>query len=716
MKVVDLHLGRTGKTNRPFRFSILLCIAVVFLLAMVGAASAAIPTVTSVTPAAGPLAGGTQVTILGTGFINHGTTVYFGNTAVTSTVTVNGPGTQIVTNTPVASTAGPVDVTVVTVGGTSTTSAADVYTYRNVPAITSLSPNYGNTAGGNTVTITGTGFSQATAVMFGSISLSVFTVNSGTSITCTAPAESAGPVPVTVTTAGGVSNGATYTYYATPTITSIDSPAAGPLAGSNITITGTGFVTGATVSIGGNAGTYVHVASGTTLTCAVPAGSAGAVSVTVTTLGGTSNAATFTYRNVPTITSIAAPTAPMPAAGPVTGNNWVTIYGTGFGVGMTPVPMVFFGNNAATSVVVSAGHIIQCIAPPGSAAGAVPVTVITPGGTSNAATYTYRNLPTITAVTPNYGNAVGGNTVTISGTGFGVGLTPLPAVSFGNYAAHNVVVSAGPIITCTAPANAAGMYDVRVATSGGQSIISGSDKYTYYATPTVSSIASPQAPGPAAGPTAGGNTVTIYGTGLVPAGAAVSFGGVAATNIVASGTTLTCTPPAHAAGAVSVTVTTLGGTSSAVSYTYRNLPTVTAVSPNYGPEAGGNTVTITGSGFGLGLTPIPTVSFGPYTATNVNVVSGTSLTCTAPVASVNGMVNVVVTTPGGSSVTTLADQYTYIAGATVTQIAPVDGPVAGGNTSRSPAPGLMVQRLSTSVLPPLPPALSLTRLVPASML
>ncbi|MGA2698852.1 MAG: IPT/TIG domain-containing protein, partial [Methanoregula sp.] len=168
MKVVDLHLGRTGKTNRPFRFSILLCIAVVFLLAMVGAASAAIPTVTSVTPAAGPLAGGTSVTILGTGFISGGTTVYFGNTAVTATVTVTGGGTHIVTDTPVASIAGPVDVTVVTVGGTSTTSAADVYTYRNVPAITSLSPNYGNTAGGNTVTITGTGFSQATAVMFGS--------------------------------------------------------------------------------------------------------------------------------------------------------------------------------------------------------------------------------------------------------------------------------------------------------------------------------------------------------------------------------------------------------------------------------------------------------------------------------------------------------------------------------------------------------------------
>ena len=57
------------------------------------------------------------------------------------------------------------------------------------------------------------------------------------------------------------------------------------------------------------------------------------------------------------------------------------------------------------------------------------------------------------------------------------------------------------------------------------------------------------------GPVAGGTGVTITGTGLVT-GATVTFGGTAATNVVVkNGTTMTATTPAHAAGAVTVTVT-----------------------------------------------------------------------------------------------------------------------------------------------------------------
>jgi alpha-tubulin suppressor-like RCC1 family protein len=73
------------------------------------------------------------------------------------------------------------------------------------PVVTKLSPRHGPTAGGTTVTISGSNFTGATAVDFGSISAAHFTVNSATSITAISPASTARIVNVTVTTPGGTS-------------------------------------------------------------------------------------------------------------------------------------------------------------------------------------------------------------------------------------------------------------------------------------------------------------------------------------------------------------------------------------------------------------------------------------------------------------------------------------------------------------------------------
>jgi large repetitive protein len=68
--------------------------------------------------------------------------------------------------------------------------------------------------------------------------------------------------------------------------------------------------------------------------------------------------------------------------------------------------------------------------------------------------------------------------------------------------------------------------------------------------------------GPDTGPVAGGTAVTISGTNFIT-GATVSFGGTAATSVVVvSSTEITCVTPAHAAGSVTVSVTTTGGTAS----------------------------------------------------------------------------------------------------------------------------------------------------------
>ena len=201
---------------------------------------AAAPTVTSLSPTSGPAAGGTLVTITGTGFTGA-PVVDFGTTAATGVTVVN--SSKITAVSPAGT--GVVDVTVTTSGGTSATSTADQFTYiAAAPTVTSLSPTSGPAAGGTLVTITGTGFTGAPVVDFGTTAATGVTVVNSSKITAVSPAGT-GVVDVTVTTPGGTSATSTadqFTYIAAaPTVTSL-SPTSGPAAGgTSVTITGTGF-------------------------------------------------------------------------------------------------------------------------------------------------------------------------------------------------------------------------------------------------------------------------------------------------------------------------------------------------------------------------------------------------------------------------------------------------------------------------------------------
>jgi sugar lactone lactonase YvrE len=159
------------------------------------------PVVSSISPAGGAAAGGTSVTITGTGFAPT-STVKFG-TASAASVIYNS-ATSLTAVSP-ASAAGAADITVTTAGATSSTSAADQFTYVAAPAVTTISPASGLTVGGTSVTITGTNFTGATAVQFGTNNAASFAVNSSTQITATTPVGTAGTVDVTVTTTGGTS-------------------------------------------------------------------------------------------------------------------------------------------------------------------------------------------------------------------------------------------------------------------------------------------------------------------------------------------------------------------------------------------------------------------------------------------------------------------------------------------------------------------------------
>ncbi len=73
------------------------------------------------------------------------------------------------------------------------------------PSVTSVTPNAGTDAGGQTVTVSGTGFQVGATLSFGGVSATVVSV-SGTTITAATPARPAGVTSVTVTDPGGVTS------------------------------------------------------------------------------------------------------------------------------------------------------------------------------------------------------------------------------------------------------------------------------------------------------------------------------------------------------------------------------------------------------------------------------------------------------------------------------------------------------------------------------
>lgn len=157
------------------------------------------PTIGTVTPARGPLAGGTTITITGTN-LTGATAVQVDGANATSFRVDN--STQITAQTPPGR-AGTQAVSVTTAAGTVAKTGAFTYTSAVSPAIASLAPTSGSTTGGTSVVITGTGLTGATAVTFGGAAATSYTVDSATQITASTPAHSAGAVDVAVTTAVG---------------------------------------------------------------------------------------------------------------------------------------------------------------------------------------------------------------------------------------------------------------------------------------------------------------------------------------------------------------------------------------------------------------------------------------------------------------------------------------------------------------------------------
>jgi hypothetical protein len=149
----------------------------------------------------------------------------------------------------------------------------------SAPSVAGVSPPSGPSDGGTSVTISGANLSGATAVRFGGVAATSFSVVSSTSISAVAPPGST-TVDVTVTTPGGTSAASvrdefTYTFASNGFAVSLSASATSAAAGGSVTLTATAnqdmgptaygigiidTVTGVEIA---------HIGSGTTLTTTV---------------------------------------------------------------------------------------------------------------------------------------------------------------------------------------------------------------------------------------------------------------------------------------------------------------------------------------------------------------------------------------------------------------------------------------------------------------
>lgn len=323
--------------------------------------------VTRLTPAFGPLAGGTTLTLVGTGFTGA-TEVRFGGTPGRA-LSVGGDG-ELTVESPLATTPGAVDVTVVTPGGTWTVKRGFSYVDPAGPlAVFAVTPRF--VTPGSTVTLVGQGLDAANlAVTLGGVPV-VVGARTATTATLTVPARDQAPRRSDVTVSDGpasatLSAGVTWAVRLT-SVTPPNGPAAG---GTALTLAGMALPADAQLVLGTRPLSGVAVTSETAATGTTPAGPGGApVDLVVREAADPENE--FTLRGAFTFDEPLSIGRVQPDRGAIAGGTLVTVLGSGFGEGT----VVQFGQFTAKDIKFVTPHLITCRTPRGDV-GTVEVRVV----------------------------------------------------------------------------------------------------------------------------------------------------------------------------------------------------------------------------------------------------------------------------------------------------------------------------------------------------
>jgi hypothetical protein len=483
-----------------------------YYLCSYGHTGLAAPTVSAVAPSSGTVAGGTTLSVTGTGFVNGETSVTVGNNSVPAADVTWNSATSLSVDTPPALAAaaspapqdgaGPADVTV-TVNSSATSALSSqlspnsVFEYvdtsgaSTLPSVTGVSPYGGLETSPGQVTIYGAGFVDGATVTFGGQPASGATVVNDHEITVTPPAYSG-----STTCAGGLPAGETATNDICQVYVQVTTGGGSSAEGAILPP-----YEGATL-VPGNGG----VASAPAGTEEMPAPTE------------------FDYAPAPTVTSVSTSNGPNFLAGEF-GGTTITVKGTGF----NPLTLDWFniGSSADASsqdfaLSYLSGTEVQILAPLDLTAEGnttvgtttLPFSVKTIAGLSAPQNVTYAGIPTVSSVSILGAPDTGGTPLTIDGSGFAnqvqyvVFVDAFTGFSAGtNYTLTDVTNTS--LSTQTVAQNPA-IVDALVCTATSCSYNPPADELVIY--PPGNPIVTGSSP--STGPAHGGTKVTITGQNL----------------------------------------------------------------------------------------------------------------------------------------------------------------------------------------------------------
>ena len=376
----------------------------------------------------------------------------------------------------------------------------------------------------------------------------------------------------------------------------------------------------------------------------------------------------------------------LPGFGPTTGGGSAIVSGSGFvqgfaqrgGADVTLRTTLRIGGAAAASLDVLDDNRIELTLPAG-AAGPADVSVTNPNGTGTCTgCFRYVTPVRVLSISPASGPSAGGTAVTIHGQGF----TPATLLTLGGRELIRFQLVDAQTATGLTPRGPAGPASLLALTSDGRDELRSA--FVYQDALRVDFVD----PGTAA--TAGGTRLTLSGRGFTPQAQVTVDAAPAATDWIDSDH-LSAVAPAHAAGAVDVTVSDAGALSPSATlphglvYVDPGAPfALLAVAPAHGPLAGGTCPATCVRLLGSGFTGATQVLFGAAAAT-LHPRDDRQLDVDLPPGAAPGLVDVTVVAGGAQQ--TLPQSFRYDALA-VRSLSPATGPVAGGTAVTVAGAGL----------------------------
>ncbi|MDR0268707.1 IPT/TIG domain-containing protein [Paenibacillus sp.] len=635
------------------------------------------PTITSITPSFGPVAGGTKVVINGDYYL-PGAVVKFGDQVGTIVSTT---AKQIIVNTPPSTTAQTVDVTITNPDDTTVTEK-QAYSYLVGPEVTSVTPNSGLILGNESIKINGSHFIDGAKVYFNNTLISS-TFVSDTELSATTPSwAKAESVKVKVINPDGqeaaLDSGYKYVN-PKPVINSI-SPSQGLVSGDLVVdIKGQYFLNGAKVFFDGVQLQSVTFYDSTQLKVRTPIwGKADVVDVQVVNPDGQDDvkADGFTYvlPDAPKISDI------KPVEGPLSGGTSVSITGSNLG----SVTELYLGS-AKVDIKSNNGTTITFTTPKATTAGKVDVRVVDKYGRASDLPKAFEYLapppppvPTFISITPNQGEMKGGYTAVVKGTNF----EGTSKVFVNGISAATLFYSSSELRITVPASSISGAVDVMVLNASGEKTTEGAGAFTYLAPPPkpVPAITSVT---PNEGELKGGYIIKVLGSNFDSTMKVYFNGSLVQSTFYSSGEIRLTVPASQTPGEVDIKfVNSDGKESNAVAFTYLApppppAPTITSVTPSEGYLAGGYSIVVKGTNFNkstiiqMDNQPIPTIFY-----------SNTELRGSVPASSVAKVIDVAVMNPGEQPVISKG-AFSYIApppppAPTITSLSPDSGVKTGG--------------------------------------